>query len=49
MFPRFEMWVGEAEEYCFELGAEEEVWEELHSVGAQDGDVGVGWWWGVGG
>jgi len=46
---RLEVRVGEAEEDGTEGGAREEVGEELHGVGAQDGDVlvaacnGAGW------
>ena len=42
MFPRFEVWVREAEEDVFELVAGEEVGEEFHGIGAEGGDVLIG-------
>ena len=39
MLARFEMRVREAEEDAGQLGAPEEVGQELHRVGAQGGDV----------
>ncbi len=39
MLPGLEMRVGEAEEEVRELAAVENVGEELHGVGAEDGDV----------
>lgn len=53
MFACFEMRVWEAEEEEAEGSAGEEVGEEFHGVGAEGGDVvvgwGLGWWWGGGG
>lgn len=42
VFPGFKMRVREAEEDVGELAAVEEVGEEFHCVGAEDGDVLVG-------
>jgi len=49
VFAGFEVGVWEAEEEGGELGLVEEVGEEFHGVGAEDGDVLVGGWWGGGG
>ena len=46
MFAGFEVRVGETEKEGGELGAGEEVGEEFHGVGAEDGDVGIWWGWG---
>lgn len=45
MLALFEVWVREAEEDGGELGAGEDVGEEFHGVGAEGGDVVVGWGW----